>query len=106
MLSEAVQRNRASSSYEKLLMPEVTDTGEYHRDAALVRRGDHLLVAHAAAGLDDGNRTVVSDDVEAITERKERVRRDDRPRKGKPRALRLDRGNPCRIDAAHLAGAD
>ena len=30
-------------------MPEMADAGEDHRDAALVGRGDHLVVAHAAA---------------------------------------------------------
>ena len=33
-------------------VPEVTHAGEKHGDAALVGRGDHFGVAHAAAGLD------------------------------------------------------
>ena len=57
---------------------EMADAGEHHRDAALVGSGDHLVVAHAAAGLDDRDGAVVGDDVEAVAERKERVGRGDR----------------------------
>ena len=63
--------------------------GEHHRDAALVGRRDHLVVAHAAAGLDDGNRSVVGDDVEAVAERKEGVRRDDRAGEESPALVAL-----------------
>ena len=56
----------------------MADAGEHHRDAALVGRRDHLVVAHAAAGLDHRDRAVVGDDVEAVAERKERIRGDDR----------------------------
>ena len=60
--------------------------GEHHRDAALVRGGDHLVVAHAAARLDHGDRAVVGDDVEAVAKRKERVGRDDRAGERQARA--------------------
>ena len=43
---------REVSSARSDSVPEVADAGEHHRDAALVGGGDHLLVAHAAAGLD------------------------------------------------------
>ena len=69
-------------------VPEVADAGEHHRDAALVGGGDHLVVAHAAARLDDGDRAVVGDDVEAVAEREERVRGDDRARQRQARVLR------------------
>ena len=36
------------------LVPEVAHPGEHHGEALLVRRIDHFLVAHRAAGLDDG----------------------------------------------------
>jgi hypothetical protein len=40
-------------------VPEVPHAGQHHRHAALVGRGDHLDVAHGAAGLDDAGRAVV-----------------------------------------------
>jgi hypothetical protein len=70
-------------------MPEMADAGEHHRDAALVGRGDHLVVANAAARLDDRRGTVVGDDVEPVAKRKERVRRDDGAASDSPAALAL-----------------
>src|SRR3954468_23446194 len=55
-------------------MPEVAHAGEQHGHAALVSGGDHLGVAHAAAGLDDRGCAGVNDDIDAVAERKERVR--------------------------------
>ena len=54
-------------------MSEMADSGEDHRQPSLVGRGDDFLVAHAAAGLDHGNRTIVGDDVEPVAEGEERV---------------------------------
>ena len=51
-------------------MAEVPNTGEHHRDAALVRRSNHLVVADAAARLDDGDGAIVGDDVEPVAERR------------------------------------
>ena len=48
----------------------------------------------------------VGDDVEAVAEREERVGRDDRAREVEPRVRRLRRGDPRRVDAAHLTRAD
>src|SRR5450432_2675797 len=90
----------------KSSMTEVSNTGEDHGDAALVRRGDHLGVAHAAARLDDGDRTVLGDHVESVPKWKERVRRDHRSRERQARVGRLDGGNARGVDAAHLARAD
>ena len=55
-------------------VPEMADAGEYHGDVALVGRGDHLGVAHAAAGLDDRDGAMLGDDVEAVAKGKEGVR--------------------------------
>src|SRR6185437_287485 len=103
---EGAERSEAGEGRRITSVPEVPHAGEHHRDAALVRRGDHLVVAHAAAGLDHGGGAVVGDDVEAIAERKERIRRDDRARKRQARVGRLDRGDTRRVDAAHLARTD
>ncbi len=59
------------------LMPEMADARKYHRDAALVGRRDHLVVAHTAARLDNGAGTVIRDDVEPVAKRKEGVRGHD-----------------------------
>src|SRR4029453_19326226 len=84
----------------------MTDRGEYHRDAALVGRGNHLGIADAASRLNDGDRAVVGDHIEAVTEWKERVGRRHRPGKVQNGGARLDRGDARRIDAAHLTGTD
>src|SRR5687768_11886166 len=59
-------------------MPEVPYPGEHHRDAALVRCGDHLIVAHAAAGLDDAGGAGLDHHVEPVAEREEGVGGDGR----------------------------
>ena len=74
-------------------VPEVADAGEDHRDAALVGRGDHFGVAHAAAGLDHGGGAVVGDDVEPVAKREESVGGDRRARERQAGVLRLDRGD-------------
>lgn len=59
-------------------MPKVSDAREDHRDVPLIRGADHFRVAHAAARLNNRDRAVVGDDIEAISEGEERVRRDNR----------------------------
>ena len=56
-------------------MPEVPAAGKHHRQAAFIGRGDHLLVAHRAAGLHDGGRAGISNHVEPVAKREERVGR-------------------------------
>src|SRR5450755_432324 len=70
-------------------MTEVSNAGENHGNAAFVRRGDHLGVADAAAGLDDGNRAVLGDHIEPVAEGKKRVRCHDRSRERQTRVGRL-----------------
>ena len=53
------------------LVAEVAHAGEDHRQAVLVGRGDHLVVADAAARLDNRHRAIVGDDVEPVTKWKE-----------------------------------
>src|SRR5438874_12366363 len=87
-------------------VPEMAHTGKYHGDAPFVGRGDHLLVANAAARLNDCDRAVVADDIEAVAKGKERIRRDDRPRERDAGIGGLDRSNARGVDAAHLSRAD
>ena len=49
--------------------------GEHHGDAVLVARLDGLLVAHGAAGLDDGSDAPLGQRVHVVAEREERVGR-------------------------------
>src|SRR5690606_38795802 len=42
-----------STIYHLLLMPECPAPREHHRDPGFVRCGDHLIITHRAAGLDD-----------------------------------------------------
>ena len=56
-------------------MAEVALAGEHHGDAVLVGGGDHLVVADAAAGLDDRRDAGRGGGIEAITEREEGVAR-------------------------------
>src|SRR5207248_579861 len=58
------------------LVAEVAHAGEHHGDAALVGRGDHLVVTHAAARLYHRRGARFGERFEAVTERKEGVRGD------------------------------
>src|SRR5690348_6216541 len=87
-------------------MPEMAHAGEHHRNAALVGRRDHLVVAYAAAGLDDRDRAVIGNDVEAVAKRKERIGCHHRAGKRQLRVPRLDGRDARRVDATHLARAD
>src|SRR5262245_35177393 len=53
---------RASASASRMKsssVPEMPHPRKDHGDAEAVRRGDHLLVAHRSAGLDEGGRAVL-----------------------------------------------
>ena len=60
------------------LMPEVAHAGEDHGEAALVGGGDHLVVAHRAARLDDRRGAGLGRREQPVGEGEERVRGDDR----------------------------
>ena len=64
---------------------EVADPGHEHRRAGVLRRGDHVGVAHRAAGLDERGDAGREADVDAVGERVERVRRARAPRAARPR---------------------
>src|SRR5690606_11194808 len=54
-------------------VPEDAPAGEQHGDVMLVRGGDDFLVAHGAAGLDDGAHACGRCRIDAVAEREERV---------------------------------
>src|SRR2546429_8074104 len=87
-------------------MPEMPHACEHHGKSKLVRGRDHLVVAHASAGLDDGLRACSGDHFHAVAKREECVRRDDRSHEVQSRVLRLERGHTGGVDAAHLPCAD
>ena len=59
-------------------MPEVAHAGEDHGKALVVGGGDHFLVAHRAARLDDGGGAGFGGRKQPVGEREEGVRGDDR----------------------------
>ena len=71
-------------------MPEVADAGEDHGEAGFVGGRDDLVVAHRAAGLDDGGGAGFGGGQQAVGEGEEGVGGDDRAlgqRLGRPAAL-------------------
>src|SRR5690349_17049559 len=82
------------------------DAGEYHGDAELVGRGDHLVVAHAATWLYHRLRARPPDHLDAVAEGEEGVGGDHRSLERQSGFLRFQLGDACRVDAAHLPRAD
>jgi hypothetical protein len=75
---------------------KVTLTGEDHGQAVLVGGGDHLVVAHRAAGLDDRGDAGGRRRVDAVAEREEGVGAERRRRGRAPRRGRWPGGRPRR----------
>src|SRR5687767_3185803 len=67
------------------LVLEVSPAGEQHRHAVLVRGLDHHRVTQRATGLDDRGHSGAGSDLDAIRERKVRVRCHDREARVLPR---------------------
>ena len=116
-LREAEAAAEARDQVEDDRLPEsvaeVAHAGEQHGQAGLVGRGDHLVVADRAAGLDDRGRAGLGGGEQAVGEGEEGVRGDRRsdrarlgPAVGFGRFARLDRGDPGAVAAVHLARAD
>ena len=81
--------------------------GEDHRQAVLVGRGNHFLILHRPARLDDRRRARGGDRIEAVAKRDERVRGGHRPAEQIRRLRRrLHARDVHRIHAAHLPGAN
>jgi hypothetical protein len=66
------------------LVPEVTGAGKDHGQAMFVGGGDDFFVAHRTARLDDGLGTGFGQHVDAIAEREEGIRGDDRTGQVRP----------------------
>ena len=75
-------------------VPEMPHPGEDHRQPGLVRRGDHLLVADRAAGLDHRGRAGLDRGQQAVGEGEEGVRGDRRADRARLRASRLSPPRP------------
>ena len=60
-----------------ILVPEVTDAGEDHRQPLPIGRTDHLVVAHGATRLDDGRGTGLGRGQQSIRKREEGIGGDD-----------------------------
>src|SRR5260221_6723952 len=86
--ASACSRPPAPMTSSFMSVPEVAHAGEHHGDAVLVGGGDHLVVAHAAAGLDHRARAGLGESVEAVAEREEGIRRP-------PRAAARKLGGGC-----------
>src|SRR5712691_657077 len=88
------------------LVSELPHTREHHRQPALVRRGDHLGVAHRDARLNDRRDARLRGLVHAVAEREERVARQHRTRGIDAVLAGLVDGEERRVHARHLPRAD
>ena len=80
--------------------------GKHHGHAGFVSSSNHFGVAHRAAWLNHRADAVGSCIIDAVTEREEGIGGHDGTLNLQAGMLGLDGGNACRVDAAHLAGAD
>jgi len=87
-------------------MPEVPHPREDHRHAVFVGGRDDLLVANRPAGLNDGRDAGGRGVVDPVAEGEEGVGGHGGALHLETGVLRLDGGDACRVDAAHLAGPD
>src|SRR5436309_11159008 len=62
----------------EVLVPEMADAGEHHRDTCGVRGGDDLFVAHRPAGLDDRGNSRLDRRLEPVGKREKGVRGEHR----------------------------
>src|SRR5213594_4727375 len=85
------------------LVTEMTYAREDHRETLLVGRGDDLLVAQGASGMDHRGGAGPCHHVEPIAERKERVRRAHGAGRVEPALAGPHHRQARRVDAVHLA---
>src|SRR5207245_9001622 len=88
------------------LVPEVTHAGEPHGGAARIGGLDDLLVARAAARLDDRRGTRLERLLESVREREEGVAPDDRAAERDAEPLGAGAGGADGLDARGLAAAE
>src|SRR5688572_3546151 len=77
----------------RTLVAEMTDPGEDHRDTVFIGGGDHLVVAHRTAGLDDRLDARFGRGVDAVAEREEGIGSHHRTRHHQPGVGGLDAGD-------------
>src|ERR1700739_4498275 len=90
-----------SRTCEAESMAEVADSSEDHGKAEAVGSGDHIVIFHGSAGLDDGRGSCSRDRFESVWERGEGVGRRDGALEGEHGFLCAEAGG---VYAAHLAG--
>ena len=94
-------------------MPEVPHPGKDHGQSRRIGRGDDFIIADRPARLDHGGRPGFGGGQQPVSEGEEGIggHRAARSAGRRPaikfrRLARLDRGDPARIAAVHLPGAD
>ena len=76
MLMRETPAWKCTTAFQKIgsAVAKVANTGHHHGQVQAVRDLDYLVIAHGAAGLDDGGGTCVGDDLKAIREGEKGVR--------------------------------
>src|SRR5207244_9280392 len=90
----------------RMLVTEMSHAREDHGRPARVRRPDHVLVARAAARLDDGGGAGGERLLETVGERKEGVAAEHGPAERDAEALGPRARDTDRLDARGLAAAE
>mmetsp|Transcript_22535 Transcript_22535/g.36534 ORF Transcript_22535/g.36534 Transcript_22535/m.36534 type:complete len:972 (-) Transcript_22535:1500-4415(-) len=110
--SAKAAKAKRERSFIRGLMPEMTHAGKDHCQTGLVCGGNHLIIAHRTAGLDQGRRPGLGRCDQPVSKGEERIRRHDRPlgqRRGQAHHLShilcLAGRDARAVHAAHLACA-
>src|SRR5207302_9465032 len=85
-------------------VPEMTNTRENHRHVALVRGGNHFLVAKRTAGLNGAGCSGIGSGNEPVGKWKKSITRDRATLEREPCFLRFPNRDPRSIDTRHLPG--
>src|ERR1700680_155143 len=92
--------------FMRILVAKVAHSGEHHRDAVLVGRGDDFRIAFRAARLNHRCDPEFGDGVEPVAKREEGIGCDARGLQVQARILGLERGDFTAVHPAHLSGPD
>ena len=74
-------------------MPEMPHARHHHRNPVLIRRLDHLIIAHRASRLNNRRRTRIGNHIQPIAKRKKCITGSDRTFERETCILRLDGGD-------------
>src|SRR6185295_15564363 len=84
---------------------EMADPCQDHDEALLVGGGDHFVITHTAARLNDRRCSRVGHHIDSVTEREESIGSDHCTLERQSGVLGLDCRDASAVDAAHLSGA-